>query len=88
MNADTDGLQALADEVAALSRKVSCLTGRLTVLGNALKHEGGLVPVTAAFQLGMEIGERAAVEGWPPAAVPKPARARHLSVVRQIGGQQ
>lgn len=34
MNVDTADLGDLVAEVAALSRKVSCLTGRVTVMGN------------------------------------------------------
>jgi hypothetical protein len=84
---DTSEFAALTEQVGALSRKVSTLTGRMTVLGNALRHEGGPIPVTAAFQIGMEIGERRRL--YPPATQPRPrrpARPRHLSAVPPIGG--
>ena len=47
-------------QVAELSRKVSCLTGRVTVMGNLLDAEGGPVELAHVFRLGLELGERVA----------------------------
>lgn len=77
-------VEALRAEMAALSRKVSTLTGRVTVMGNRLNHLDGLISAVAAFKLGMELGERIAAGTMPPPE----CRPRHLSSVPPIGGEQ
>jgi hypothetical protein len=74
-------LQALAGQVAALSRKLSCLTGRVTVMGNRLNASDGLISSVAAFKLGLECGERIAAGQLPPLT----RRPRHLSAVPPAG---
>ena len=82
MNADAAEIRALAGEVAALSRKLSCLTGRVTVMGNRLNHMDGLVSSVAAFQLGLELGERIGAGELPPLT----RGPRRLSAVPPVGG--
>jgi hypothetical protein len=84
MSADADEIRALTEQVEALSRKLSCLTGRVTVMGNRLNAEGGLISAVAAFQLGLELGERMAAGTLPP----QTRRPRRLSAVPPIGDQQ
>jgi hypothetical protein len=80
VNAGTADLTELVRQVAELSRKVSCLTGRITVLGNRL-DESGPVVLTHVFRLGMELGERTAA-GLDREPAGPPPRPRHLKVVR------
>jgi hypothetical protein len=84
MSADADEIRALTEQVAALSRKLSCLTGRVTVMNNRLNAEGGLISAVAAFQLGLELGERIRAGQL----LPQTRRPRHLSAVPPTGGQQ
>lgn len=83
MNVDTSDLQALTEQVAALSRKVSCLTGRVTVMNNRLNEGDGLISASAAFQLGMDIGEQIGSGRMPR----QTRRPRRLSAVPPIGGK-
>jgi hypothetical protein len=48
-----EGIAALRAEVAALGRRLSCLTGRVTVMNNRLKDQDGLITAVHAFKLGM-----------------------------------
>jgi hypothetical protein len=82
MSADADEIRALTEQVAALSRKISALTGRVTVMNNRLNAGNGLISASAAFQLGMDIGEQVAAGRMPR----QTRRPRRLTAVPPIGG--
>jgi hypothetical protein len=75
-------VEDLRAEIAALSRKISALTGRVTVMNNRLNAGDGLISASAAFQLGMDIGEQIGAGRLPP----QTRRPRRLSAVPPIGG--
>jgi hypothetical protein len=79
MEVDTADLTEVVRQVAELSRKVSCLTGRVTVMGNLLDAEGGPVELAHVFRLGLELGERVARPLAPQA--PRPRPERHLRAI-------
>jgi hypothetical protein len=84
MEVDTADLTEVVRQVGELSRKVSCLTGRVTMMGRSLDAEGGPVQLSHVFRLGLELGERRADERGPqrPAPqAPRPRRDRHLRAI-------
>ncbi len=83
MNVDTGDLTEVVRQVAELSRKVSCLTGRVTVMGNRLDAEGGPVELAHVFRLGLELG---GMDASRPQA-PRPRPDRHLRAI-DGGGQR
>jgi hypothetical protein len=68
----------LASQVAATGRKVSCLTGRVTVMSAVLgRVDRGITALAHLTEFGLMVG-RARTPARP---VPRHARPRHLKAV-------
>ena len=89
MNVDTADLgnlvaqvAELATQVAATGRKVSCLTGRVSVMSAVLARvDRGITALAHLAEFGLMVGR----VRTPARPVPRHARPRHLNVVG--GGQ-
>jgi len=87
VNVDTGEFRALTEQVGALGRKVSALTGRTTVMGNHLNRLDGLVEnglgllCRTVLHQADQLGEARGAEGQAAPRTGRPA----LRLVRGDG---
>lgn len=87
MNVDTGEFAALRDQaadVAAIGRKVSALTGRVTVMGRYMERLAGMVDddMTLLIRLAARLAGDESAFGKPRTHAAPQAKPRHLHLVK------
>jgi hypothetical protein len=85
MQVDTGEFRALTEEIGALGRKVSTLTGRVTVMGKHVNRLDDMVDddMGMLIRLCADLCRRAPGNGDRPGRHAAPGKERHLRLVAE-----